>query len=98
MSVAVFGSPLTVPGEFLEGGEILPARFLQKIEIAISRFTVPPLHHVPPAQLVPLLPALLATKFMFEREDASVWPLPPLYRGPSLVLEQRTKFFPPSIG
>ena len=36
VSKAVFGSPLTIPGEFLEGGEILPSRFLQKIEQAIS--------------------------------------------------------------
>ena len=31
VSKAVFGSPLTVPGEFLEGGEITPSRLLQKI-------------------------------------------------------------------
>ena len=29
VSEAVFGSPLTVLGEFLEGGEFQPSRFLQ---------------------------------------------------------------------
>ena len=46
VSDAVFGSPLTVPGEFLEGGEIPPTRFLQKIEQAVSGFVVPPPHHI----------------------------------------------------
>ena len=89
----MFGSPLTVPDEFLEGGEILPSRFLQKIEQAVcSRFKVPQPHHVSPAPHAPLLPALLAAKFVLVREDASVPPLAPLYCCPYLVLEQWTKF------
>ena len=38
VSKAVFGSPLTVPDEVLEGGEIPPSRFLQKFEQAVSGF------------------------------------------------------------
>ena len=63
ISKTVFGSPLTVPGEFLEGGEILPSRFLQKIEHAVSIFTIPPPHHVPPAEPAFLPPVLLAARF-----------------------------------
>ena len=65
ISKTVFGSPLTVPGEFLEGGEILPSRFLQKIEHAVSIFTIPPPHHVPPAEPAFLPPVLLAARFVF---------------------------------
>ena len=60
VSEAVFGSPLTVPGEFLEGGEFLSSRFLQQIEQAVSGFTVPLPHHVSPAPPTRLPPALLA--------------------------------------
>ena len=35
---AVFGSPLMVPGEFLEGGEIPHSKFLQKIEHVVLPF------------------------------------------------------------
>ena len=97
-SKAVFGSPLTVPGEFLEGIEILPSRFLQKIEQAVSGFVVPPPYHVSQAQPAPLPPALLAAKFVFVREDASVPLLAPLYQDPYLILERRTTFFRLRLG
>ena len=94
----MFGSPLSVPGEILDGGEIPRSRFLQKIELAVSGFDAPPPHHVSPAPPAPLWPALLAAKFMFVREDAYVPPLAPLYLGPYLVLEWRTKFFCLQLG
>ena len=66
--------------------------------MAVSGFTVPPPHHVSPAQPAPLLPALLATKYVFVREDESIPPLAQLYRGPYLVLEQWTKLFRLQLG
>ena len=98
VSVAVFGSPLAVPGEFLKGGEFPFSRFLQKIEQAVSGFAGPPSHHVCPAPPAPLPPALLAAKFVFVREVASGPSLAPLYRGPYLVLEWHTKFFHLQLG
>ena len=86
----LFDSPLTVPGEFLEGGELPPSKLLQKIEHAFSGFSVPPPHHVPPAQPIPLPPALLAAKFMFVREDASVLHLPPLFGCLYWVLKKKS--------
>ena len=83
---------LTIPGEFLKSAELPSTAFLQKIEIAVSGFAVPP------AQPVPLPPALLAARFVFVREDASIPPLSPLYHGPYLVLERRTTFFRLPIG
>ena len=98
VSQEVFGSPLTIPGEFLESAKLPPMSFLKKIERAVSGFDVPPLHHVPPAQPVPLPPAILTAKFVFVREDASVPPLSPLYCRPYLVLEWRTNNFFLQIG
>ena len=82
-----------VPREFLDGGKILLSQFLQKIERAVSGFTVPSPHHVTPLGPTPLPPALLATQFVYGREDASVPFLAPFYRSPYLVLEYRDKFF-----
>ena len=75
VSKAVFSSPLIVPGEFLDSGQVPSSLFLQKIEKAVSGFAVPPPHHVSPSPPAPLPPAFLAAKFVYLREDASVPPL-----------------------
>ena len=65
VSKLVYGSSLTLPGEFLGSPELPPASFLRKIEDAIGGFGIPPPHHVrssPPQQLPP---ALLAAEFVF---------------------------------
>ena len=97
-SEAVYGAPLTVPGEFLGSPELPPPTYLRKIEEAISGFAVPPPHHVPvsPPNQLPL--ALQTCKFVFIREDSSTPSLSPLYRGPYLVPERRDKFFRLQIG
>jgi len=73
-SEAVYGSPLTVPGEFLGSSEQPPKVLLQKIDKAVAGFATPPPHHVrisPPARIPP---ALMSIKFVFVREDASSLP------------------------
>ena len=72
--------------------------FLRKIEGAVSGFSGPPQHHVPPSQPQPLPRDLLTAEFVFVREDASKPPLSPLYRGPYKVLERFEKFFILKIG
>ena len=72
--------------------------FLRKIERAVSSFSGPPRHHVPPSQPQPLPRDLLTTVYVFVREDASKPPLSPLYRGPYKVLERFEKFFILKIG
>ena len=98
ISEAVYGSALTIPGEFLDGPELPSSQFLSKNQKVISGFSVPPPHHVsqqPPNEV----PASLSnTKFVFVREDASKPSLAPLYRGPYLVLEGRSKFFLLQVG
>ena len=73
VSEAVFyGSPLSIPGQFL-GSLVLPlTSFLRKIENPVARFAVPLPHHVRPSPPRQLLPALRAAEFVFVREDASV--------------------------
>ena len=91
VSEAVYGSPLTTPGEFLVSPELPPISFLHKIENAVTGFTIPPPHHVrssPPHQLQP---ALLTEEYVFVSKDASVPSLAPLHHGPYRVLEQRDK-------
>ena len=85
--------PLTVPGEFLGSPELPPSTFLRKINEAVTRFAVPPPHHVQVSLPCPLPPTLLTCKYVFVREDMATPSLAPLYRGPYLVLEQWSKFF-----
>ena len=94
-SEAVYGSPLTLPGEFLDTSELQPSSFLEKIENAISGFSST-YHHRAPRSHVP--PNLLRAKYVFIREDATTPPLTPLYRGPYLVIEPGDKFFKLQIG
>ena len=98
VSEAVFGSALTLPGEFLDSGKVLSSQFLQKIEQAVSGFTVPPPHHVSPSPPAPLPQPLLAALLVFVREDASIPLLAPLYCGHYLVVETRLKFFCLQLG
>ena len=65
VSEAVYGSSLTVPGEFLGSPELPPASFLQKIENTLAGFTVPRPHHVPSSLPQQLPPSLLAEEFVF---------------------------------
>ena len=79
VSKAVYGSHLTVPGEFLGSPELPPTYFLRKIENTITGLAIPPPHHEhtsPPHQLQL---ALLMPEFVLVPEDASVNFLAPLY-------------------
>ena len=62
---AVFGTNLSLPGEFIEHSEFPPEVFLWKIELAVSNFSGPPQHHVPPSQPQPLPRDLLTAEFFF---------------------------------
>ena len=42
VSEAVYGSPLTIPGEFLEAPEIPSLQFISKVEKVIAGFSTPP--------------------------------------------------------
>ena len=67
---AVYGSPLTVPGEFLGSSKLPTLTYLSKIEQALAGFAIPPPHHVPQSPSRQLPAALLSAKFVFVREYA----------------------------
>ena len=60
VSEAIYGSPLTGPGEFLGSPELPPSAYLSKIEQALAGFAVPPPHHVPQSPPRQLPAALLS--------------------------------------
>ena len=86
VSEAVYESPLTIPGEFLDTPEIPSSQFISKVEKVIAGFSTPPPHHVQHSPSVEVPAALQTAKFVFVREDASKPSLSPLYRGPYLVI------------
>ena len=63
---AVYETNLSLPGEFIEHTEFPPEVLLQKIECAVSGFSGPPQHHVPPSQPQPLPQELLTAEFVRE--------------------------------
>ena len=71
VSKAVYGSPLTAPGEFLGSPELPLSSFLWKIETTVAGFAVPLPHHRSHSPTRQLPPALLAAEFLFVREDSS---------------------------
>ena len=97
-SEAVYGSPLTLPGELVDVPELLPDAVIRKVNRAIDGFAVPPPHHVRPVSPVQLLSALLTAKYVFVREDAVISSLAPRYRGPYLVIDRQSKYFRLHIG
>ena len=72
--------------------------FLQKINSAITRFYRPVPLPNRPVLSKPLPKALLSSKFVFIREDASSLPLSQLYWGPYKVIDRKDKYFKIQIG
>jgi len=94
---AVYGSPLSLPGDFLQDSDMPPESFLSRMDSTLQGFSAPPTHHTAPSPgFVPS--ALRSTPFVFIREDASRPPLSPLYRGPYEVLDRSEKYFRIQIG
>jgi len=98
VSEAVYGSPLTLPGELVDVPELLPSSFLRKIDRAVEGFAISPPHHVRPVPPTKLPTALISAKYVFVREDTVISSLAPRYRGPYLVLDRQDKFFRLQMG
>ena len=82
-----FGTPPSLPGQFLLTPEILPTEFLNNLHHLVDPFVLPPLIHgsMPPSGPVRLPPALWEAEYLFVRQDG-LWPsLTPLYNKPILV-------------
>ena len=94
----LYGTPLTLPGQFLESGEPEES-FQQDSKFRMKKHSLPPSNHhktVPPPVFTP--ETLNKVDFVFVRRDGYVPPLTPLYEGPYRVLERSDKYFRLEIG
>jgi len=93
----VFGTPLTLPGEFVEAVEPPAASFLSKMQS--STFTPPPVRPLSYAQVAAGPPnSLWKASMVYVRRGGCAPPLTALYAGPYTVLRRDKKFFELQIG
>ena len=99
-SEALFGTPLVLPGEFLDSPELPSSEYLRKIQAVLkNNYTVLPHHSVATNIKPDQIPSSISTcSHVFVREDASKPPLSPLYRGPFLVISRSPKYFVIQVG
>jgi transposase InsO family protein len=94
---AMFGSPVVLPGQFLDaaGGPPPSTDFLSDWQCSLhgSRQL-----HIPKQPPPTLPPDLLQAEMVFIRNDAKQPPLSPCYSGPYRVLERSLRFFKLQIG
>jgi hypothetical protein len=98
---AVFGSPLILPGQFLDSPELSSAEFLSEFSRTLGAAEHPPTQHNTAASRAPpptLPPALADAPTVFVRRDGHVPPLQPLYDGPYAVLRRSLHYFTLQIG
>ncbi len=94
----MFGTPLILPGQFLDSTEIPPKIFLEQFSKTLSAAEHTATRHNTAAarQLPPRLPDDLARATMvFVRRDGHV---PPLYDGPYAVIRRTLHHFTLRIG
>jgi hypothetical protein len=91
----VYGSPPTLPGEFLAAGEKAPEVFTallqQRAPVQPRRLTYAEAACKPPA-------ALMAAPFVYVRRGGAIPPLSQPYAGPYKVLRRSSKTFSLDIG
>jgi len=93
----VLGSPLVLPGQFLDAPEPPAEEFLRALRARPP--LPPPTRALPPATPTAGPPAtLLAARYVYVRRGGQVQPLAPLYAGPYLVVEAGPKTFKVQVG
>ena len=94
----VFGSLLTIPGEFVghDQGEPVPELLCRLRDNVADLRPVPPVHHASPTTSPPT--SLFSAKFIFIHHDGHKLPLQSRYDGPFRVLAPGDKFFRVQIG
>ena len=82
----LFGTPLALPGEFLNNPEVPSVEYLRHIQQILKNILVSPPHHSvlnpEPGAENKIPTRLLSCSHLFVREDVSKPPLALLYRGP----------------
>ena len=95
----VYGSPLNLPGQFLEASDPFEESFIQDLRTKMKRCTPPQTNHHNKSPPIPFVPeALSKVDFVFVRKDGYVSPLSPLYEGPFRVASRSEKSFKLHIG
>ena len=90
----VYGSPLTLPDQFLDAPNPPKQEFIQDIRDKINQKPPPPTNHHNKLSSTSYIPNdLNKAKFVLVRRDGRVPPLSPLYDGPYKVLERLEKKF-----
>jgi hypothetical protein len=91
----VYSEPLTPPGEFLDGTERTPTRFLQRLRQQMNEMNdfVSSSSRPHPSSPLSCRPSLCTSKW--GRQAPS---LTPLYAGPYKVVERREKYFFGDVG
>ena len=100
-SEAVYGSDLTLFGQFLEVQDPPTNLFYENLKNSMSGFQpVPPRHNTPAADTLPeVIPAELSScPMVFICKDGHVAPLDPLYDSPYKVLARSLKTFQLQVG
>jgi hypothetical protein len=92
----LYGSPLSLPGQFLTSAEPPPERFLIQLQEMAAGFMPPPTRTPPPGTEVS--PALLAAKFVYIRRGAAASSLASLYEGPFAIVQSGEKVFRVRVG
>jgi hypothetical protein len=88
---AIFGVPVTLPGQFLEASDCPPPSLMFLREVWSTLGCQRP-HHIPPPQPAELPADLLQAEMVFVQNDTKLLLLSPLYSGPYRVLERSLRF------
>jgi hypothetical protein len=94
----VYGSPLTLPGEFLEDSSPPSASFLQELREKMSGFQPPDVKRPTFSPVLESSDGLREAELVYVRRGGVLKPLSPLYEGPYRVLEKSQKYFRLDIG
>jgi hypothetical protein len=82
----VYGEPLTLPGEFLEGVERPPPDFTQQLRQQMSAFQPPATRPQPQQPTSAVLSSLMQAQFVYIKRGPAASSLSPLYAGPYKVV------------
>ncbi len=94
----VYGSPLTLPGQFLEAGDPPSADFLQRLQRVVqgSSLATRPMAGKVTSSFIPA--GLMEAVYVYVRRDGQRPPLAQLYEGPYAVISRREKTFKLQVG
>ncbi len=94
----VYGCPLTLPGQFLEGKEPPTQPFVRGLQQVVHGLTIPT-RPLPEERTVDTLPAgLLEATYVYVKRDGNRPPLAQLYEGPYAVISRGAKSFKLQVG